>query len=66
MSGSGVRGQVALTEISFHFNDASRKLLATLAAHDQLAQQLARNGSWVSIEERPPQQLDVARHTGRD
>ena len=66
VSGSGVRSQIARAEIRFHFNDASRKLLASFAADNQLAQQFTRNNSRISIEESPAQQLGLAHHTGRD
>ena len=66
VSGSGVRSQIARAEIRFHFNNASRKLLAPFAADDQLAQQLTRNDSRVAIEESSAQQLGLAHHTGRD
>ena len=51
VSGGGVRSQIARAEIRFHFNNASRKLLASFAADNQLAQQFTRHGSWVAIEE---------------
>src|SRR5690349_11308108 len=62
----GMRGQIARAQVSFHFNDASRKPLASFAAHNQLAQQLASHHAWIAIKESPAQEFDVTRHTGRD
>jgi len=61
-----VRSQIARAKIGFNLDDAPRKLLAPLAAHDQLAQQFMRNRSWIAIKDSPAQEFSLVRHTGRD
>ena len=66
VSCSSVRSQIARAEIRFYFNDAARKLLTSITADNEFAQQFTRNETRIAIKEGAAQQLGIADHTGRD